>query len=110
MIKRIDFNNLEKKKKKRPWYVVLSVLLIVVISQLVVTNILAVQGDKYSNLETETIQISRENQNLRKDLAQKTSLSHLYELSSNLGFISPTEILYVGGTESVASLLPQNNQ
>lgn len=106
MIKKIDLKSIETKRKRRPWVIIFSVLFVVVAAQLIVTNMLAVRGEELSRLETQAAQISRDNQKIREDLAQKTSLSHISEKSEELGLITPSEVVYLDLAEPVASLLP----
>lgn len=106
MIKKIDLKNLEAKRKRRPWFVIFSILLVVVAAQLIVTNMLAVRGEELTRLEAQASQVAKENQTIREDLAQKTSLSHISQKSEEIGLLTPTEIIYLDLSEPVASLLP----
>lgn len=105
-MKKIDLKNIERKRLRRPWFIIFSILILVVAAQLVVTNILAVGGQELSTLEGKALQISRENQILRENLSNKTSLSHISQKSEELGLTTPGQVVYVEAAQPVASLLP----
>jgi cell division protein FtsL len=101
-IKRIKIK--EKKISGRKRYI-LGILIFVFISFSVFVTIQGVTtGNELSELETKARKLSEENKKLSKKLIEPSSLHNKASLAEDLGFEKPSEIVYLDGDVSVASL------
>jgi len=61
-------------------------------------------GVDLAYIEDKTIQLKNENRNLSQELINSTSLALIEDRASDLGFSSPTFVVYAGHKEPVAKL------
>lgn len=73
-------------------------------TQLVITGVLSGKGDELARLEKRVAELERQNLTLSQEIAQRSSLSRISELSQELGFVKPEEFVYLSLTEPVAGL------
>lgn len=93
-----------KFKSNKFLMVALLLLLAAVIVQLVASNALAGRGGELGELEKEASRLSYENQLLKSELAQKSSLSAIASQSATLGLAKPESIIYADLAQPVAAL------
>src|SRR5688572_26623406 len=93
-----------KTARSKSWFIIFAGLLFVVMAQLIVSNMLASKGDEMVSLEKQIVQLGRENQNARQEMAEKASLAQVSRSIEQLGFVAPASIIYVDLTQPVASL------
>lgn len=72
--------------------------------QLVASNALAGKGGELGELEREGSRLSYQNQLLKSELAEKSSLTAIASQSTELGLTKPESIIYVDLSEAVAAL------
>ena len=70
---------------------------------LIGTNILSTQGYVVSELETKTMALEKENQQLSVKIEEATTLSSLQELALQRGYIRSKSIVFVPATSTFAS-------
>jgi len=61
-------------------------------------------GMKLASLEEERLAITKQNDDISKNLIESTSLIKIQEESQKLGFARPTNMVYINPEESVARL------
>ncbi|MDO8503168.1 MAG: hypothetical protein Q7S60_00610 [bacterium] len=93
-----------KVKSGKLWIAVLSVLLAVLAIQLIASNALAGKGGELGELEKKVSSLSYQNQLLKSELAQKSSLSLIASQSAELGLAKPESIIYAELSQPVAAL------
>lgn len=65
---------------------------------------IAAIGDKLTFLNKKEVEIESRNRELSLEIVSSTSLSKFSDESRNLGFIKPSNILYIKAEEAVAKL------
>ncbi len=70
---------------------------------LVGTNMLSTQGFAVSELETKTLTLEKENQQLSVKIEEATTLAALQELALQRGYIRSKSIVFVPATSTFAS-------
>lgn len=88
----------------RLWIVLLSLLTVVLGIQLIASNALAGKGGELGELEKKASSLSYQNQLLKSELAQKSSLSLIASQSAELGLAKPESIIYAELSQPVAAL------
>lgn len=96
----------DKRKLGKAGTLSLALLAVAVIVQLVASNALAGRGGELGELEKEASRLSYQNQLLKSELAQKSSLSAIASQSTELGLTKPELIIYADLSQPVA-VLPQ---
>ncbi|HJX58945.1 hypothetical protein A2V61_01260 [Candidatus Woesebacteria bacterium RBG_19FT_COMBO_47_8] len=64
----------------------------------------ATSGATLSYLEKQEQNLSRENSDLEDSIVKASSLNGFEKKSAELGFVKPSQILYINGKEEVAKL------
>lgn len=77
-------------------------IIIFVLSQIYFTIHTSELGSKLSSLEKNTLEISGENQKLKDELINATSLFKLEERAEGLGYFPNQKTVYIGSDEFVA--------
>lgn len=93
-----------KKKTNKLLLLSIGILLLSFMSQFVVSNMLAFKGKEVSDLEKKAGVLNKENQNLREELAGKTSMTQVAMQAEGLGLTQAGNIQYVDLTQDVALL------
>lgn len=91
-------------KSNKVWHIVFGMAAVVIFAQLIVTNILAVQGSEAARLDKNILQIERENQMLREELSAKSSIMYISERAFELGLVEPQAVFWVDLSQPVAVL------
>mgnify|MGYP001619902308 FL=1 len=91
-------------KLRRGWVLVLSILAFVIGAQLLVSNILSVRGSELAELEKQASELARNNQLIKQEMAQHSSLNKIALSAESLGMVKPEQILYIDVGQAVASL------
>lgn len=91
-------------KLRRGWIVIFSVLAMVIGTQLLVSNILSVRGSTLAELEKQASELARNNQLIKQEMAQHSSLSKIALSAESLGMVKPEQMLYIDVGQAVASL------
>lgn len=86
------------------WALVLSILAVVIGAQLLVSNILSVRGSELAELERQASELARNNQLIKQEMAQHSSLSKIALFAESLGMVKPEQMLYIDVGQAVASL------
>lgn len=94
----------DKRKLGKVGILSLALLAVAMIVQLVASNALAGRGGELGELEKEASHLSYQNQLLRSELAQKSSLSRIASQSAELGLTKPELIIYADLSQPVAAL------
>ena len=88
------------------WVVMFGIIAVIFLVQLVITSTLASRGQELSDLDSQAALLARENQSIKEELAQKTSLLKISAKAQELGLIKPDSVVYVDVSSPVA-ILPQ---
>lgn len=91
-------------KFSRLWIVALPLLFAVLAIQLVASNALAGKGGDLRDLEKEASRLSYQNQLLKSELAEMSSLSRIASQSAELGLGRPESVIYADLSQPVAAL------
>lgn len=91
--------------KKGLWIVILSFLGVVFAGQLIVSSVLAGKGGELAVLQNRTLDLSRQNQYLKQELASQTSLLSIEAVSRKRGFVKPESTVYINLSLPVASII-----
>lgn len=94
----------QTKKSNRPWYFLFGLAGIVIFAQLIVTNVLAVQGEEAAMLEQRKAGLLQENRNLREQLSAQGSILHISQKATGLGLTKSPDVVWVDLSAPVASL------
>ena len=87
-------------------YVFLTILAIIIAGGVFATIEMVTSGAEVANLEKEEVKLIEKNRLLSQEFAKMSSLQSFEKMADSLGFIKPTEILYVVKPEGVAAKLP----
>lgn len=82
--------------------IIFSALFLVLAAQLVVSNVLAGRGGELVALEEQATQLARENEELRTQIVQQSSLQKISFAAEEAGFVKPESIVYIKLSEPVA--------
>lgn len=93
-----------KSQMSKVWVLVGGLLMVVLAAQLLVSNILSVRGSELAGLEREAAELARNNQIIKQEMAQHSSLSKIATTAENLGMVKPEQMLYIDVGQAVASL------
>ena len=97
-------NTGKKGKSNLKIFLQLTILLGLVVSTIYFAILTSVVGDKLTILEKKETEIKSGNRELSLQIVSSSSLSKLSQESHDLGFIKPSNILYIKAEEAVAKL------
>lgn len=89
-----------KKKKLTKLIIPLGIAFIVVTVYLTIQT--ATAGAKIANLEQKQEELAKENRELSDKLIRTSSLTKISEKADELGFVKPSDIIYLTPAEDVA--------
>lgn len=103
-LKKLNTKFAQPKDRINVWFAAFGILGIVICSQLVLTSLLADKGEEVARFEARASSLARENENLRREVSNQTSLANVSKQAESLGLIRTSSIIYIDLSSSVASL------
>jgi cell division protein FtsB len=90
-------------KKKKITKLILPLFVAFIIATVLLTIQTATSGARIANLETKEEELAKENRELNDRLIRMSSLTKISEEADELGFVKPSDIIYLTPAEDVAS-------
>ena len=89
-------------KKKKITKLIIPIFVAFIIATVLLTIQTATSGAKIANLEKKQEELAKENRELNDRLIRKSSLTKISEEADELGFVKPSDIIYLTPAEDVA--------
>ena len=89
-------------KKRKITKLIIPLFVAFIIATVLLTIQTATSGAKIANLETKQEELAKENRELNDRLVRMSSLTKISEEADELGFVKPSDILYLTPAEDVA--------
>jgi hypothetical protein len=64
----------------------------------------ATSGARLAELERQAVEIANENQRISGEIVRSSSLKDMGEKAEDMGFVKPTEVVYISEKDAVAKL------
>ncbi len=89
-------------KKKKITKLIIPLFVAFIIATVLLTIQTATSGAKIANLENKQEELAKENRELNDRLIRMSSLTKISEEADELGFVKPSDIIYLTTAEDVA--------
>jgi cell division protein FtsL len=94
---------LDQRNKRKAFIISLFVLIFVMFGlQVVISNLISTSGDKIQLMEQRYQSLMVQNEDLKKQIAQNTSLANLQKLAEEMGFKKNDSVVYLTPVVNVA--------